>query len=169
MSDCDMDKAANQEDYRTPPAPVLLSEVGKAELLKGLKEWLGTSGERFFTWCYETHGSVSPVYSEGGMPHSVHFREGMTVRNFLRTVPVCKNWDAHQLDDNWADLVGEALELGIDKWCDGCRWLRPTEGEQTWKKEHHTCISHETILYHGDKHPRLPRPHYCTNYSKNDK
>jgi len=113
MSDCDVDRAANQEDYREPHAPVLMSEVGKAELLKGLKEWLGESGERFFTWCLEKHGNVSPVYMESGMPHCVHFREGMAVRNFLRTCPVCKNWDTHQLDDNWATLVEEALTYEI--------------------------------------------------------
>ncbi len=111
MSDCDMDNAANQEDYRTPPAPVLMSEVGKADLLQGLKGWLGAPGERFFTWCYEKYDTCSPVYQEGGITHSVHFQEGMSVRNYLRNCPICKNWTAQQLDDNWEPLVQEALNL----------------------------------------------------------
>jgi hypothetical protein len=88
-----------------------LQFVDKPTLLAGLKEWLGEPGKQFFTWCVEKHGSVSPVYNEGGIPHPVHFREGMQVRNYLRTTHECKNWDQDMLDDNWANLVKEALGL----------------------------------------------------------
>ena len=88
---------------------VLISDTGKKELLLGLREWLGEPGIRFFSWCLEQHGEIAPVYTEHGIPHSVHMNEGMQVRNFLRTVPICKGWDCHQLDDNWAQLVEEAV------------------------------------------------------------
>ena len=44
-------------------------------------------------------------------PHAVHFREGMQVRNFLRTLPQCKDWSCHKLDDEWAKIVEDALEI----------------------------------------------------------
>ncbi len=88
-----------------------IDEETRKVIVEALKIWLGEAGERFFTWCYKKYETVSPVYDEGGIPHPVHFREGMQVRNYLRQLPECKEWTSGQLDDNWADLVQEALEL----------------------------------------------------------
>ncbi len=43
-----------------------------------------------------------------GIPHSVHFREGMRVRNFLRTI-FGDMWTDHDYDNRWAELVDEAI------------------------------------------------------------
>lgn len=83
----------------------------REEVVKGLKSWLGEPGERYFQWCIDTHGEICCVYNEHGIPHPVHLCEGMQVRNFLRTTDYCKNKDTHWLDDNWAILVQEALNL----------------------------------------------------------
>jgi hypothetical protein len=56
------------------------------------------------------HGRVDAVFMEGRLPHPVHFREGMTVRNFMRGTGLCEGWDAHDYDDNWVELVELSLK-----------------------------------------------------------
>lgn len=83
----------------------------------------------FFRHCKEKFGTVSPCWMEGGkddpnktafanaidkaqfpgIPHPVHFREGMTVRNFLRTI-TDNAWTAHEYDNRWADIIEDAIK-----------------------------------------------------------
>ena len=86
--------------------------TAREELIIGLKAWLGDPGYNFFSWCIREHGEISPVYMQKGVPHPVHLREGMQVRNFLRTTNYCKNKKGHWLDNNWAILVQEAITNG---------------------------------------------------------
>jgi len=93
----------------------LVSELPSDEsIIEQLREWLGEDGLSFFRECKEKYGMVSPVYPEPGcedmptIPHPVHFREGMTVRNFLRRI-TNHGWTAHEYDDRWADLVDRAI------------------------------------------------------------
>lgn len=57
----------------------------------------------------KAHGSLN-VMIPGEFPHSVHFWEGMHVRNFLRSIPECEGWsdERHDFDERWQDLVMEA-------------------------------------------------------------
>lgn len=80
-------------------------------LLNIVYEWLGSEGLKFFSDMKEDYGRVDPVYMEGGIPHPVHFREGMQVRNFLRKQPECKNWTDHQFDDRWADIIEQVIKM----------------------------------------------------------
>lgn len=82
----------------------------KQEVLSGLRQWLGPQGVRQFSYWQEEHGTVSPVLFFGPIPHAVHFREGMQVRNYLRSV-FGEDWTAHEYDDNWQWLVEEAIAL----------------------------------------------------------
>jgi len=88
------------------------------ELVKKVKKWLGKDGKEFFKWCVRAHDSISPVYPEGevdkgwykqSIPHPVHFREGMRVRNYMRSTGLCDDWSAIDLDDNWVEVVEKAL------------------------------------------------------------
>lgn len=79
-------------------------------LVSRLKTWLGDSGVTFFSKVKKEHGSLNAVWMEGRIPHPVHLREGMTVRNWLRDQPECKDWDAMRLDDEWEQLVLKAIE-----------------------------------------------------------
>ncbi len=81
------------------------------ELVEKVKNWLGKYGIIFFTWCLEKYGQISAVYMEGGLPHPVHFREGMEVRNFMRSTGLCDDWDANDFDNNWVEVVEKALKL----------------------------------------------------------
>lgn len=86
----------------------------RAQIVAAVQSWLGKEGIDFFSSLRSKYDTVSPTIrmqlaSGATYPHSVHFREGMAVRNFLRTLPETKGWTAHDYDENWATLVVEAL------------------------------------------------------------
>ena len=82
-----------------------LSKDGKTKLM----EWLGDEGLKFFKDVKDKHGKVDAVWMDG-IPHAVHFREGMQVRNFLRSLDECKDWDAHKLDDSWVKIIEDVMK-----------------------------------------------------------
>jgi hypothetical protein len=61
-------------------------------LVNKTKKWLGKKGLKLFRKIKEKHGTVNACWDEGGIPHPVHFREGMQVRNFMRGCEECKDW-----------------------------------------------------------------------------
>ena len=79
-------------------------------IVESVRRWLGDDGIKFFTNLKKKHGRVDAVYMEQGIPHPVHLREGMQVRNFLRGLDECKDWDAHKLDDNWVSIIEEVIK-----------------------------------------------------------
>jgi hydroxylamine reductase (hybrid-cluster protein) len=84
------------------------------ELVEAVRNWMGRGGIEFFTSCHEEYGTVSPVYMDPNclypiLPHSVHFNEGMQVRNFMRTTEYCTDWNSHDLDDNWEEVIERAI------------------------------------------------------------
>jgi hypothetical protein len=84
---------------------------GHNPIAVAVRRWLGTEGLKFFRKMKRDHGRVDAVYMEGRLPHPVHFREGMSVRNFMRRLHECKDWTSIELDDNWVGVVEEALRL----------------------------------------------------------
>lgn len=76
---------------------------------KQVLEWLGPDGIKFFREVKAKHGTLLAVWMEGGIPHPVHFREGMQVRNFLRTI-TNHSWTSHEYDERWAQIVEEAIK-----------------------------------------------------------
>jgi len=81
------------------------------ELVEKVRNWLGEDGINFFKNCLEKEGKIAPVLVIGGMPHPVHFREGMKVRNFMRFSGLCNNWTDHDFDNNWITVVEKTLNL----------------------------------------------------------
>ena len=79
----------------------------RKELVKKLRKWLKEDGIQYFSDIKSKHGRIDAVWMEGNLPHPVHFREGMQVRNFLRQHV---KWDAIKLDDSWVSLVEEAIK-----------------------------------------------------------
>jgi hypothetical protein len=80
------------------------------ELIVKAKAWLGKNGHEFFKEMKEKHGRVDAVYMEGRLPHPVHFREGMQVRNLMRESNLCEGWDDHDYDDSWVELIEMSLK-----------------------------------------------------------
>jgi hypothetical protein len=78
-------------------------------LIKKVRKWLGEDGINHFREYKNKYGTVSPVYMEGTIPHPVHFRDGMQVRNFLRTLPECSTWTQEELDNKWAQVIDCAI------------------------------------------------------------
>jgi len=83
----------------------------REEILDAVRDWLGIEGLAFFSKVKDDHGRLDAVWMEGGIPHPVHLREGMQIRNFLRSLPQCKDWGCHTLDNEWTKIVEEALEI----------------------------------------------------------
>lgn len=107
------------------PSPVTTKEVPMIRhvdeaVVEDIRKFLGEDGIKFFRECKEKTGTVMPVITatkEGivfgkaeGIPHPVHFREGMTIRNRMRKMAQCVDWDASDFDDNWAKAVELAIE-----------------------------------------------------------
>lgn len=80
-------------------------------IIQKTREWLGEKGINHFQQYKEKYNTVSPVFYEKGdsIPHPVHFREGMQVRNFLRRLPECNEWTDNDFDNKWAEIVEKAI------------------------------------------------------------
>lgn len=78
-------------------------------LVEKVRKWLSNDGCKFFV----------EVLLRSGNLISVHFREGMQVRNFLRKQEECKGWDDHDFDNNWINIIEEAIINGKRKTLSG--------------------------------------------------
>jgi hypothetical protein len=82
------------------------------KLYKRLLYWLGYDGIFFFEMLIQEYGSISKAHwMDNGIPHHVHFREGMIIRNFLRRQKYTRHWNSHRLDNEWMGIVTTALKL----------------------------------------------------------
>jgi len=81
-----------------------------------LHDWLGKDGRHFFRTLAKFYkGDVIPVIklnrSKRFLPcHAIHFREGMSVRNFLRGLDECKDWTHEQFENDYVDYIKEAMK-----------------------------------------------------------
>jgi hypothetical protein len=92
-------RAAGQETTASP-TPV--------DLPGAIRDWLGPVGIARFREIRARHGGINAVFVERGLPHAVHFREGMAVRNKLREL-TGHAWTSHEYDDQWVGIVEEAI------------------------------------------------------------
>lgn len=76
-------------------------------------KWLGEAGVDFFTELWTEHGHIPLVIKTDvpGYAHPIHFREGMQIRNWMRS-----NTDIpeEEMDDRWIEFTVEALQLKSD-------------------------------------------------------
>jgi len=79
-------------------------------LVEMTRIWLGKDGLDFFKEMKEKYGRYDAVFSEGKLPHPVHFREGMQVRNHMRNSSFCEDWSDHDFDDSWVALITKVIE-----------------------------------------------------------
>ena len=79
------------------------------ELVIQIRDWLGTKGISFFKSLKATYGRVDAIWTECGIPHVVHFREGMQVRNKLRDL-TNGAWTSYEYDDNWIEVIERAIQ-----------------------------------------------------------
>lgn len=79
-------------------------------LIPDLRFWLGYDGLAFFREIKEKYGKVNAVWVEGNIPHIVHFREGMQVRNRLRLLTQ-GSWTTDEYDNTWAEMIEECIKI----------------------------------------------------------
>ena len=99
----------NSENENNGIADHRKNDSSMEAIVTQVKKWLGEDGINLFRKYKEEHGTVSPVFMEGGIPHPVHTREGMQVRNILRSIPECETWTCYELDNTWAHIVKAAI------------------------------------------------------------
>lgn len=78
------------------------------DLIPELAQWLGDTGLYFFRELKEKYGNIDCCYIEGGMPHPVHFREGIKVRNKLREL-TNNTWTVYEYDNTWAEIIDKCI------------------------------------------------------------
>lgn len=84
--------------------------------VKTLKIWLGEENVRYFKHLKGLKGSVFPVLKlnmdKKGLPgHPVHLREGMQIRNYLRTkFPELSEMAGDILDDYTVELMEKVIK-----------------------------------------------------------
>ena len=85
------------------------------EAVVQLRSFLQEEGTSFFRQIKEEFGTVAAVLpknhplNEDGIPHPIHFREGMQIRNFLRMI-TNNEWEFDQYENGWIKLVELAIE-----------------------------------------------------------
>lgn len=80
------------------------------ELVSATKEWLGSDGVSYFKKIKTKYGHVNVCWFDNGIPHPVHLREGMKVRNFMRMSGFCDGWTSHDFDNNWVNLIDKIID-----------------------------------------------------------
>jgi hypothetical protein len=92
-------------------------------LVEAIRDFLSPRGERFFRELLREYGEINVVLDAGrppslkggvvfgvpAIPHPVHLREGMQVRNAMRQTGLCDGWDDHDFDNNWIRVVCRAI------------------------------------------------------------
>ena len=81
------------------------------KIVEFMRRYLGIDGLAQFREFMEEYKTVSPCFTPKGssIPHPVHFREGMQIRNAMRNSRLCDGWTAHDFDNRWAIIVTEAI------------------------------------------------------------
>lgn len=84
--------------------------------VKTLKTWLGEENVRYFKHLKGLKGTVFPVLKlnmdrKGLSSHPVHFREGMQIRNYLRTkFPELSEMEGDIFDDYTVKIMEEVIK-----------------------------------------------------------
>lgn len=88
------------------------------KFFKEFAQWLGYDGTAFVVMLREEYGFGwgTACWNTGPpnmrIPHSVHFREGMQIRNYMRGWKLFQEmgWGAHEFDNMWPWYTEIAVE-----------------------------------------------------------
>lgn len=102
--------------------------VVTSEHVEALRTWLGDDGAEHLRRLRDKYGDgfchavivgedllviyperTARVMMDMGIPHPVHFREGMSIRNFLRRSGLCTGWTHGDLEALWDQVTKEAI------------------------------------------------------------
>ena len=78
------------------------------EMVDAVRKYLGVDGIKKLRDIYIKHGSLLIIEMHDGHPHSIHFNEGMQVRNCMRKFLNSKGidyWTSHDYDNKWEKIT----------------------------------------------------------------
>ena len=78
-------------------------------VVEKLRKALGETGLCHLAGIKFRHGRIDATWMDGPIPHPVHFREGMQIRNMMREFEECEDWTDHDLDDTWLEVAERAI------------------------------------------------------------
>jgi hypothetical protein len=86
----------------------------KLSVVEAVGKFIGPENIRWFRHVKGLKGEVSCVlrlnYKRKHMPgHPIHLREGMQIRNFMRSLPECKGWTQDQLEKGWVEVIEKLI------------------------------------------------------------
>jgi len=98
--------------------PLLLTEEQEQELVSLTRGWLGYGGVTHLQEIKEIHGSVDATWMEPGyagnivqyIPRCVFTQEASSLRRFLNTVDMCKDWSDEDFKTRWVWLLEESIK-----------------------------------------------------------
>lgn len=77
--------------------------------------WLGKENIIWFKHIKGLKGEINCVlklnFKKKHIPvHPIHLREGMQIRNFMRSQEECKGWTDHDFDDSWVSVIENCIK-----------------------------------------------------------
>ena len=98
--------------------PLLMTNEQEQDLISLTKDWLGEKGIQYFQDVKQLHGTVDAIWMEPivaddipqFIPRSVFHQEGKSLRKFMKTIDVCKDWSEKDIENRWLWLVEESIK-----------------------------------------------------------
>lgn len=86
------------------------------ELVERIFNWMGRENIVWFKHIKGLKGKINCVlrlnFKKKRIPaHPIHFREGMQIRNYLRTQPECAMWNDEDFDREWVTVIEKCIEM----------------------------------------------------------
>jgi len=84
-------------------------------VVEAVGKWLGPENIRWFRFIKHFKGRVDAVlglnYARKYIPaHPIHLREGMQIRNFMRSLPECEGWSCDDFDKGWVAVIEQLIK-----------------------------------------------------------
>lgn len=95
------------------PETTTIEEID--QIVKKVFDWLGPQNVVWFRRIKRWHGKINTVLKlnvkRKGIPvHPIHLREGIQIRNYMRSFPECAGWSDHDFDNTWTVIIDLCIE-----------------------------------------------------------
>lgn len=84
-------------------------------LIDKVFEWMGRENIIWFRHVKNLKKGINVVlklnYEKKRIPvHPIHLREGMQIRNYLRSQPECKDWKHEDFESLWVNVIEKCID-----------------------------------------------------------
>lgn len=112
-----MERQINKDPTGETPTEGPVEKHIHPKLIKYVQTHMEAHMGFYFRGLFEVMGSLNVTFRLGGMPHPVHFREGMQIRNFMRQSGYCTGWNDCDYDLYWERVVLLAIGISWNRIC----------------------------------------------------